>query len=135
MLQFNADAYCIDVRSSKYNLDSNVNKYNRVKPNSTNSQHLVSYCIHGQSEKDKVKQRFWKTFFLGFQLRSVFFLFFFVGYPHEDSPIEGHPGNLTILLSSHFISNSLVAQTNINAFFIPKHREGLNPPGDTSPPP
>ena len=72
MLQFNADAYCIDVRSSKYNLDSNVNKYNRVKPNSINSQHLVSYCIHGQSEKDKVKQRVWKTFFLGFQL--FFFL-------------------------------------------------------------
>ena len=33
--------------------------------------------------------------------------FFFVGQLHKDVPTEEHPGNLTILMSKHFNSNSL----------------------------
>ena len=37
---------------------------------------------------------------------SLFCFLFFVGQLHEDVPTEEHPGNLTILMSKHFNSNS-----------------------------
>ena len=36
-----------------------------------------------------------------------FFFFFFVGQLHEDVLMKVHPGNLTILMSKHFNSNSI----------------------------
>ena len=37
---------------------------------------------------------------------EIFFFFFFVGLPHGSIPIEEYPGDSTVLMSKHFISNS-----------------------------
>ena len=37
-------------------------------------------------------------------------LHFFVAWLHVGTPIEEHPRNLTILMSQHFTSNSLIAR-------------------------
>ena len=37
----------------------------------------------------------------------IFFFVVVVGQPHEDAPIEGHPGNLTMLMSKHLNSSSI----------------------------
>ena len=42
---------------------------------------------------------------------------FFVGYPHKDRTIEGHPGDLTILLSKHFSSLRAFKITNLVLVF------------------
>ena len=44
---------------------------------------------------------------INYTLQLQFLQFFFVGQPHGNGPIEGRPGNLTILLSYHLTSNSI----------------------------
>ena len=46
----------------------------------------------------------------------LFLFFFFVGQPHEDVPIEEHPGNLTILMSKHLTSSSIAFWVQLSLY-------------------
>ena len=47
-----------------------------------------------------------------------FYFFFFVGQPHEDAPIEDHPGNLAILMSKHLNSSSIAYRVQLSLNMI-----------------